>query len=142
MEKDTGYGLLSQYGLDLGDEQNVRTALRNKRIQQAMEMNPNSRGDPRGEAFSRLGASIGNALGQKFGGPNYSMPPEIQARLNTVKDLKTSYGEWEKANPEVRASERAEKYQEMLAEAAFKNGLPDIAVDAITKAGRPAHGKG
>lgn len=130
MDKNTGYGLLSQFGLDLGDETDVRTAYRNQRIQRATQMNPASWGDPRGQAFGQFGAATADALAERFGrGPQ--LPVEIQSKLNTVSETKRLYGDWEKGNPEAKAADRAEKYQEFLAEAAFKNGLPDVGVMAL-----------
>jgi hypothetical protein len=117
-EKDTGYGLLSQYGLDLGEERDVRTALRNQRIEQATKMNPVNYGDPRGEAFGRLGASVGNAVGERLGG-GQQIPQEIQSRLNTVSSTKKAYADWERDNPDSKVPDRMEKYQEILADSAF-----------------------
>ena len=141
--RDTGFGLLSQYGLDLGTEEDVRSKLRAKRIEDAMSMAPvggvgvNGRSlDPtgQGEAFARFGANVGNAFGEKFR-PEASgygaIPPEIQGRLDTVKQTKDRYFAWEQANPTVPIEQRMEKYQEILAEAAFKNDLPEVGIGAL-----------
>ena len=144
---DSTFGLLSQYGLDLGSEADVRTQLRNKRIQDAMTMvAPPQQGvsgrtmDPgnQQQSFGRLGATLGNALGEKFGqraaDPNErygAIPPEIANRLKTVEGTKKEFETWKAQNPEAKQADLADKYQEALIKNAFANDLPDVGISAL-----------
>lgn len=136
---DSGFGLLSEFGLDLGTEDDVRSKLRQKRIQDAMSLTnePTSGGlytnyDPVGvnQSFAKLGATMAEGVAKRFGGEP-PIPPEIQSRLETVKATKNAFEEWAKANPDTSAQERMEKYQELIAENAFNNGLPEIGINAL-----------
>jgi hypothetical protein len=138
-EINNGFGLLSQYGLDLGEDTDVRSQLRQKRIADAASMftADTSRRplyDPQNVApnFSKLGAAIGNAIGEKRQDPNFGMPPEIAARLQTAKEVKEVYKSWESENPDATATDRTDYYQELIAKTAMKNGLSDIGIQALT----------
>jgi hypothetical protein len=81
-----------------------------------------------------LGAALGNAVGEKFRQPKTGygdIPPEIAARLNTVKATKDAYAKWEATNANAPYEQRAEKYQELLAESAFKSGAEDIGINVL-----------
>jgi hypothetical protein len=139
--KDNTFGLLSQYGLDLGTEQDVRTQLRDQRIRGAMSMvapaptRANGGGlNTQQQAFGHLGAAVGNAFGEKFRQERTrygDIPPEIQNRLNTTEQSKDLYARWEASNPTAKAADRMEKYQEIIAETAFKNDLPEVGIGVL-----------
>lgn len=141
-ESDSGFGLLSQYGLDLGSEKDVRSKLRQKRIADSMSLvTPNrvyggrdgggQREDPINQGFGRLGAALGNAIGEKTGMIDPQLPPEIANRLETMKATKAEYKAWEDSNKDAPLAARTEKYQEILADAAFKNDLPDVGMGVL-----------
>jgi hypothetical protein len=140
---DNTFGLLSQYGLDLGSEADIRTQLRNKRIQDAMQMvAPPAMGvngrtlDPgnQQQSMGRFGAALGNAFGEKFRQPQTGygdIPPEIQNRLNTTKQSKELFHKWQMDNPTAKMEDRHEKFQEIMAETAFKNDLPEVGIGVL-----------
>lgn len=141
MADSKNYGILSQYGLDLGAEDDVRSALRQKRIADAMRfVSPNAtygvgqnaqRTDSRNQSFGYLGAAIGNAIGEKFDPKYADLPPEIASRLSTVKGTKEDYDKWLKAHPEASMDDRSSKYQRILAEKAFANDLPEVGIGLL-----------
>jgi hypothetical protein len=140
-KSDSGFGLLSEFGLDLGSEKDVRSAMRQKRISDAMKfVTPDQGGERPGTAagFGMLGAAVGNAIGERFGQKpaaeedKYAgMPVEIQSRLKTVDETKHAYEVWQRANPTAKQEEIQDKYQELLAERAFSNDLPDVGIGVL-----------
>lgn len=140
-KSDSGFGLLSDFGLDLGSEKDVRSALRNKRIGDAMQFVSPDQGNERpgtAQGFGMLGAAVGNAVGEKFGQKpeleedKYGgLPVEIQSRLKTVDGTKKSFEVWQRQNPDAKQQDIQYKYQEILAEQAFANDLPDVGIPIL-----------
>ena len=131
MKNNSGFGLLSEYGLDLGEESDVRSQLRQQRLSDSMKFVTPSR-DPRQASFGMLGAALGNALSEKYGGAP-AIPPEIEARMKTTEEVKRNFENWRKQNPEATADEITDKYQEEIATSAMRNGLSDIGIQALTQ---------
>lgn len=79
---------------------------------------------------ARLGAVLGQALGERFGGAP-AVDPEIEARLMTVRDSEAHMRRWRELNPTATPDATRKKYEEFVAQSAFRHGLPDIGTQAL-----------
>lgn len=124
-----GAGLLSQYGLDLNETDLKEQDLRQRQRQSLELVNNVGYRDPRVQGMAQTGGLIAAALGNRGFRPS----DDEQRRIATAKAAQEGLQKWIADNPTAKAEERTERYQEVLAESAFKNGLPDIGSQVLTQ---------
>lgn len=122
-------GLLSQYGLDLNREDLQMQDLRRR---QSIGLQLADGLGLRGTA-ERGGAQTGALLAAALQNRNYSPTDDQNNRIAAARDTQKAMEGWLAQNPEATASDRAMKYQEFLAENAFRYGLPDVGTSVLTQ---------
>lgn len=122
-------GFLQQYGLDLDRDKLQEQDLRQR---QAVGMHLADGLGLRGTA-ARGGAQTGALLAAALQNRNYQPTDDQSSRIATARDTQQAMEAWLAQNPEATASDRAMKYQEFLAENAFRYGLPDVGASVLTQ---------
>jgi len=78
-------------------------------------------------------ANAGALLGANLSMRGYEKPAKEKAKMATAQGAKARFDEWNKANPSTPNAEKAMKFQEFVAQEAFKNGLPEIGSPILTQ---------
>ena len=119
-------GLLSQFGLDLTEED-----LRQKDLQQrqanGLALAGNLGYTGQGASSAQAGALLAAALGNRGYKPN----EQESRRIATARAAGEDMNAWLAQNPKASEKDKALVYQKILGEAAFRSGLPDVGAQAM-----------
>lgn len=115
-------GILSQYGLDLSQDDIRKAAL--IRAQQMSQVQSQGLGP-----MGYTGAMLANGLMA-----NRQKPTDDQmARIRTAQAAQAGMEKWSNDNPDADAYTKQAQYKKLLATAAFQNGLPDVGSSILQK---------
>ena len=119
-------GLLSQFGLDI-NEKDLRERDLLKRQQTGLALAGNLGYQGPAAASAQAGALFAAALGNR----GYKPSTEENGKIKTAKEAGDLMNQWLAANPDAKEKDKGLIYQKLLAESAFRNGLPDIGSQAM-----------
>ena len=115
-------GLLSQLGMGQTREQLAEEAFRRNQATNLALVGNMGYTNPIDRSGGQLGGLLASAVGRRGWKPDAAQ----ESKLRTAQEAQAEMEKWAAANPDVSDKDRASKYEEFLAAAAFRNGLPDV----------------